>query len=205
MTREEFVRTAAYITAACGKPLAPASVEVYYDLLGDLPANVFETAAKRVCLEHVWATFPSAAELRAAASETMRGIMTELSPAEAWKKAWSAIGAIDPEVEGSKERVLKVLPPLVVEAMQAYGIFALCYGKEPITIVRAQFVKIYEQLAARDRRLGLLPPAVRQSIEKEQGELPGAVRSIAGRIGHEVSRPVPVDPETDAAEFEPPF
>ena len=56
------------------------------------------------------------------------------------------------------------MPPLVVEAMRAFGIPALCYGKEPVTVVRAQFAKIFEQLAARERRLRLMPPAMRSEI-----------------------------------------
>src|SRR5687767_8170266 len=104
MTREEFAQVTAYIALACGKDLSPEAHEVYFDLLGDLPAEVAQTAARRVMLEHRWPTFPSIAEIRAAAIDTARGQVAELSEAEAWAMAWKIGGETDPEVEGSFRR-----------------------------------------------------------------------------------------------------
>src|SRR5262249_4373334 len=131
----------------------------------DLPLDVLKLAAKRVVLEHRWATFPTVAELRAAAAETMQGQVAELSPAEAWAIAWRVVGSTDPEVEGSFQRASKGVPPLVVEAIRAFGLNSLCYGKEPVGVVRGQVLKVYEQLAAREQRTALMPASVRAAIE----------------------------------------
>lgn len=174
MTRHEFASVMAYIAAGIGKAVTKETVDVYFDLLGDLPAPAFRAAAKRVLLEHKWANFPSVAELREAAALTMQGEISSLSPAEAWHLAWEAVKGIDPEVEGTLERACSGLPPIVFEAMRAFGINSLCFGRDPVGVVRAQFIKIYEQLAAREQRQALLPSALRQSIEA-QAQLPGDI------------------------------
>src|SRR5262249_5871634 len=122
MTRPEFLAVIGYVAAGIGKALPAESLEVYFDCLGDLPLDVLKLAAKRVVLEHRWATFPTVAELRAAAAETMQGQVAELSPAEAWAIAWRVVGSTDPEVEGSFQRASKGVPPLVVEAIRAFGL-----------------------------------------------------------------------------------
>lgn len=185
MTRAEFTRVVAYLAAGTGKALPADSLEVYFDCLGDLPFELMMLAAKRVVLEHPWHTFPSIAELRQAASESARGQVAELSPAEAWSKAWRAIGDTDPEVEGSFARAVEGLPPIVVEAIRAYGVQSMCYGKEPVGVVRGQFLKIYEQLAARDKRLSLYPAPLKKAVEGVAKPLPGKVLAALDGIGGE--------------------
>lgn len=177
MTRPEFAACMAYVAHAIGKPLAPDAAEVYWDLLNDLNTVVLCIAAKRVVLEHTWASFPLPAQFRAAAAETVRGDVNALSAAEAWRLAWHAAAHIDLEIAGSAERHLEDLPPLVVEAMQVFGLSALCCGKEPVGVIRAQFIKIYEQLAARDRRTALLPAGLKREIARI-GQMPEEIRRI---------------------------
>jgi hypothetical protein len=165
-TTVEFARTMAFLEAACGKTMPKESAMVYFELLGDLPNEVLEVAAKRISLEHKWATFPSIAEIREAASETMRGSVRDLSAAEAWQLAWDAAGKIDLEIQGSLERRTAGLPEIVLQAMRAFGLPALVYGKEPLSIVRAQFIKIFEQLAGRERRMALMPASLKNDIAR---------------------------------------
>ncbi len=87
MTRQEFAQVCAYITAGTGKALSADSLQVYFDLLGDLPADSFLTAARRVLLEHRWPNFPSIADLGVAAAETMPGRVSVLASGEAWELA----------------------------------------------------------------------------------------------------------------------
>jgi len=133
-------------------------------------------------MEHKWATFPSIAELREAAAETQRGTVKELSPAEAWAIAWRIAANTDPEIDGSFARASKDAPPLVLEAIRAFGLLDLCYGKEPVGVIRGQFLRVFEQLAARERRRALLPAALTQAIEqrdKSDQVAEGARRNIA--------------------------
>lgn len=184
MTKKEFLPIMGFLEAATQKPLSKASVDVYFDLLGDLPADVLQIAARRVALAHVWATFPSAAELRQAASETQRGAVSVLSPAEAWELAWRAVGRIDLDIPGSVEKHTAKLPPLVLDAMQAFGIPALVAGKEPVGVVRGQFFKVFEQLAAREERLALLPAPLQKQIASKRPALPAPVTKALESIGN---------------------
>jgi len=185
-----------YLGIGCGKPLSADALEVYFDLLGDLDRETLQIAAKRVLLEHRWATFPSVAELREAAALTVRGSETELTAAEAWELAWSAVGKMDLEIIGEyivngktyanqAASCLDGLPSLVVEAMVVFGVPAMCYGSEPVGVIRGQFTKIFEQLAARDKRVALIPLPMRQRLEEISAAQPADqdVLSIAGPIG----------------------
>lgn len=199
MTNTEFAEIIAYITAGCGKPLTAESQVVYFDLLGDLPAETLRLAARRVLLEHKWATFPSVAELRQAAVDSTRGEVKELSAVEAWGLARRVAARIDLEVDGSAERAMTDLPPLVREAMRIFGLPSLCVSGgddfdgnprrvDPISVQAAQFVKIYEQIAARDRKAALMPPAVRKAIDEagERQQIAGTVRQAIEGIGKAV-------------------
>ncbi len=188
MTRMEFTAGVAFVERAVGVAMGRDRVDAFFELLGDLECEIFLIACRRVVLEHRWNTFPSIAEIRQAASETRRGQLAELSAAEAWRLAWSATGRIDPEILGSAERACARLPAIVVEAMTSFGINALCYGKEPVGVVRGQFLKIFESLAAREKRLALIPPHVAAAVTSI-GRLPsdvrgvGDVRGVVARIG----------------------
>ncbi len=188
MTRDEFAQVTAYIAVACGKDLSPEAHEVYFDLLGDLPFEAGQLAARRVMLEHKWSTFPSIAELRQAAAESMRGTVAELFGAEAWALAWKAVARIDLEVDGSKERAFKSLPPIVAESLNAMGLASVIGGDEPVGVIRGQFIKVYEQLAARERRKALLPAAIQDDIKKHAPGIADA-RPIVGRLANSFGIP----------------
>lgn len=166
MTRTEFVKCVAYLTAGSGKALPTESLEVYFDCLNDLDFGVMVLASKRVLMEHKYATFPTIAELREAAAETIHGQVKALSPAEAWAIAWRVAANTDPEVQGSYERASKGVPEIVLNAIRSFGLLDLCYGKEPVGVVRGQFLRIFEQLAARQKRTALLPPKLKHEIEE---------------------------------------
>lgn len=187
MTRAEFLKVAVYIEVGIGKALTADAKDVYFDCLGDLSAEVMALAAKRVLMEHKWANFPSIAELREAAAETQRGQVKELSPAEAWAIAWKIAASTDPEVDGSFARAAKNAPPLVLEAVRAFGLLDLCYSKDPIGVMRGQFLKIFEQLAARDRRRALLPATLTKAIEEHPDRRVAPVRKALAGIGMSVN------------------
>lgn len=185
MTNAEFTEVVAYVECACGKLLPVQSKLVYFDMLNDLPADLFRLAAKRVLAEHRWATFPTVAEFRAAAAETARGEVKELTPAEAWALAWWVVGNCDPEIDGSFDRACKraKAPPLVVEAIRSMSLPDLCYGENPVGVIRGQFLAVFEQLQARDRRKALLPPAVLDQIAARREALAAPKKEPAAVVG----------------------
>lgn len=197
MHKAEFATIMAYVEAGCGKGLTPAAMDVYFDLLGDLPAELMATAARRVLCEHVWATFPSVAELRQAAAATAQGTITAMSGHEAWAIAAKFGRAYDPEQNGTwttrrngeaktygsmAESLLDGVPPLVVEAMRAFGFVALANCDE--NFARPQFIKIYESLSEREERRALMPPSVRVAVDAiaEKREAHPVSRDLAAKL-----------------------
>ena len=182
MTQKEFTAIMAYLEAGSKCALSKESANVYFDLLGDLPASALQLGARRVLLEHPWATFPSIAELRQAAVLTMQGKVSDLSPGEAWALAWKEVGRIDPELPHTMEKSRAKLPPLVWEAMLAMGLNDLCYGKEtPASVMRGQFMKVYQTLSEREQRRAVLPFQLTAEIERQSPSR--AVSDLTRNIG----------------------
>ena len=184
MTRSEFLRVTTYLAVGSGKALSADSLEVYFDCLADLPFDVFALAAKRVLMEHRFATFPSIAELREAAAATQQGQVQEMTAAEAWAIAWGVAANTDPEVAGSFARASANCPAVVLEAIRCFGLTALCYGTEPVGVVRGQFMKMFEQLAGRRKRVALLPPALTKEIEATGRRGPELLGNMLAGIGN---------------------
>lgn len=183
MKRSEFGQVMAYLGVGIGKPLDEDSLKVYFDCLGDLPYDVLLTAAKRVLLEHKYATFPSIAELREAAAVTAQGRVTAISSSEAWDMASRLACDVDPEIEGQFERKSKGCPPVVIEAIRQFGLRQLCFGTEPVSVQRGQFMKTFEQVAEAEKRAALMPPAMKESIESRNRPMPAPVAKAIAGIG----------------------
>lgn len=189
MTKQEFASEMTWLSVAIGKPIAASELETgprleaYFELLGDLPFDVFRIATRRVAVAHPWATFPSIAELRQAAADTLQGNVRAMPGGEAWQLAWRAAARIDPEVEGSTTRACKDLPPLVVEAMKSFGIVALC-NADP-NFARPQFIKIFEALTERENRHALLPARVKKAIVHQANELPAPVKAVIATVAQQ--------------------
>lgn len=194
MTPKEFRQIMDLIGVAVGKPLAAPSMAVYYKLLGDLDATTLQTGAEWTLINHPWPTFPTVAELRAAATATKRGEVAAMTAAEAWQIAQDIAARHDPEIQGPYSAGGKLwpnqfayltrdTPPGVLAAMRAFGVESLSTSGDPDGVIRAQFMKIFDQLAERDRRVAALPAGVRESIEargNSRPALPAVSAALAG-------------------------
>lgn len=158
MNREEFAAILYYLAAGVGRDVSDAQLEVYFDLLGDLPADVLRRAAQRALLESQYPTLPPVGVLRRLAAEAMAP--RQLAACEAWGLTLRAVEAFgyDQELRG-----LESLPPLVRRAAECLGWQTICASTEP-EICRAQFAKAFEALAGREQRESLLPPSLREAL-----------------------------------------
>src|SRR5262245_29798052 len=59
MTPAELANVLAYLSAAVSKPVEDLTAEAYRDVLGHLPANVVQEAAREVIRHHVYACLPT--------------------------------------------------------------------------------------------------------------------------------------------------
>lgn len=64
MTREEFGPIVLYLSSAVNREIPREQAEVYYDLLGDLPAAAVRAAVRRAFLESAYPTVPPVGTLR---------------------------------------------------------------------------------------------------------------------------------------------
>src|SRR5579859_1583821 len=159
MTREEFTAIMLFLVASVGKEMTEPTINVYFDLLGDLPYNSLLAAVKLTLLENTYPTIPTVGKLREAAVRVMQG--NAPTAIEAWGMAIAAVGRFG---LSGKRKALECLPTPVARAVEYFGWRSLCDSTEP-EISRAQFVKAYDALATREHRTALMPPAVRELLE----------------------------------------
>ncbi len=184
--RTTFAGIMAYIGLAVQKSLTDAAVEVYYDLLGHWPADVLNIAAKRAVLEHKYATFPPVAILADFAADAARGEVKIMTGAEAWGIAREAIGQCDIEVPHTVERLWNGVPPAVVAAVRAFGFMAMYnLPSDAIETARAQFIKIFDSIADRERRTGILPPSMQEDLAAIGEQRPRSIDRAIAAIGVE--------------------
>lgn len=161
MTREEWAMIAVYIQAAIGKEFGEQQLEVYFDLLGDLPAGATLAAAKAVLGESVYPTLPTPGAIRSAAVAMVSdGTQTA---AEAWRDVVKAVRryGYNRPADG-----LATLEARARNAAECIGWQDLCNDLGEVT--RAHFFKAYEQLSNRDRREALIPVTVRRLMGTEK-------------------------------------
>ena len=174
MTRPEFARVMAYLGAAVGKPVSAETAEVYFSLLGDLPAPALEAAAQLALLEHRFPTLPTVAQLRELATEALAGEPLP-DPPEAVALVWKVLGGLSCDREERKA----ALPAAVRDAAAAFGWHRLANTTDPGT-TGAQFREFYAAVARRARRERLLPDAVRRQLKALAGPEKPGLRLLGG-------------------------
>jgi hypothetical protein len=150
--------------------LSSAAVEVYVQLLADVPGEVLKQAA----LDHISRSnfFPAIAELRTAAFD----ILDAINPVPTDYEAWA-------EVQVEIRRVGHVEQPqfshaLITKAVELLGWRCLCLSENPVAD-RAHFVQAYQALRESTRRDTRRLQLVHQFIAALQ--VPDQPQLISGR------------------------
>lgn len=175
MTREDFAKIMGYLQAGCGmrEPPTRAQAEVYFDLLGDLPAESVMAAARMVLIDHVYPNLPPAGAIRKAAV----GIgNNRTDPAEAWSLFLVAVRkfgtgtrrvfakGMPPQVIDCEARGLESLPPDIRRAARACWAALADAQPKHVGAVQQRFTELLTQTATDAERQRVLPPSVRQTI-----------------------------------------
>jgi hypothetical protein len=122
--------------------LGSAAVEIYVQLLADIPGPLLEQAA----LEHIGSSafFPAVAELRQAAFNILESVDPTPSDYEAWAEVQQEIRRVghcgQPQFKN----------PLAGQAVEQLGWHSLCFSENPVAD-RAHFVQAYQVLAEHRR------------------------------------------------------
>jgi len=159
MTKGEVAKLLAVLAAAYPKfEVDDVKVQVWYEMLGDLEYSVVNIAIKKLIMQN---TFPPAiAEVRKAAIEisSPRG----LTAAEAWGEVVKAVRNYGYYRE---KEAMASMSPITAQVVRYMGWREICLSEEP-EILRAHFLKMYDQVAAREQEKQLLSPTMQTEIKK---------------------------------------
>ena len=135
--------------------LSSSAVEIYIQLLADIPGPVLEQAA----LEHIGHStfFPAIAELRSAAFDILESANPTPTDYEGWAEVQVEIRRVGHCGQPSFKN------PLVKQVVDQLGWRYLCLSENPVAD-RAHFVQAYQVLAGRQRQVSRRPQLVTQFI-----------------------------------------
>lgn len=171
MTRDEFAPMVGLMAAATHAEVTRETVEVYFDLLNDLPANLVRAAIRQAVLEQDYPTLPPVGKIRKLAV-SFAGPPAIPGP-EAWNLFLAAVrrfgsGRRRRLVKGeliefdASEQGLATLPPVVAHAARCFGWQRLCdTSAEHMGIAERDFLQSYGTLEKRDEQQAIMPPSVR--------------------------------------------
>ena len=139
------------------------------EMLSDISDDLILTAVKIVKMQSEFR--PKVADVRRAALKLVNP-ESEIDASQAWALILKAV-----RVYGSyqAEKALVSLPATVANAARRIGWVELCTGDEEIS--RAHFLKMFGSMQAREKELGVLPPAIQAHIRHAALEsAPASVR-----------------------------
>lgn len=147
------------------------TVQVYFEDLRDLPADLLKVAADKCRTESGRKFAPSTGEIRGAVAEIMRATSNTPSSYEAWAEVQKQI------VENGGDFGKPVWSsPLVQKAVESIGWRDLRMS-ENTESSRMRFIQAYEQFEKRATDEEILLPEVRGYIEARGGKLLSATQT----------------------------
>lgn len=156
-----------------GFEISEKMVSLWSEMLADISDDIGMAAVKVVMLKSQFR--PRVADIRAAALSLVNP-ESEIDASQAWALVLKAV-----RVYGSyqADKALSSLPATVANAARRVGWVDLCTGEEEIE--RAHFLKMFSSMQAREKEIGVLPPALQAHIRQAALEsAPVSVREIIG-------------------------
>lgn len=159
MTKGEVAQLLAVLAASYPRfEVDDLKVRVWHEMLGDLDYAVASMAVKKLIMQN---TFPPAiAEVRKAAMEIMRP--EQVTGSEAWGEVTRAIRNYGYYREAE---ALASMSPTTARVVRHMGWQDICMSEDPTGVLRGQFLKMYDQVFAREQEQQLLPEGLREQIK----------------------------------------
>ena len=182
MTKPEFAQIAACLSVGVGtafKPAAhnePGQLEVWFDILKDLPAGCVGMAVKRYLCECEYPGLPPVGKIRRLACEALYGPLEDFS--SVWEQIRLAYRAYYPGMDYERPAGVGELAWKIASSV---GLRQLSDTDSPDTM-RAQCRMMYEQLSANESTLKRLPEELRPRAAfpgKTAGVLESVARALA--------------------------
>ena len=131
-------------------------VNLWHEMLRDIPKQVLAVAVKRLIAERSFP--PSISDIRKEASYLLDP--DKQTPAEAWGVVQNAVRKYGfyRAVEG-----VSSLPPRIKKVVDCIGWTSLCTS-DNISVLRGQFMKMYEQIQEEEAKERLMPKQLRREV-----------------------------------------
>ena len=159
MTKAEIVKLLAVISAAYpNMQITEATVNLWHELLNDVSLSLALAAAKKLILESPYP--PTIADIRKRVVEVAHP--QQLNAAEAWGEVTKAMRFYG--YYRANEAIASMSKP-TARTVEYIGWANICTCEEP-GVIRGQFMKMYEQVAGRERNEALLPASLKAEMKK---------------------------------------
>ena len=179
MTKDEvitLIQTIIVIYPASKVKADELTVNVWYEMLRDLPGEVVNAATKRMCSTLKFP--PSIADIRENVAQAMKEAKGIPSAGDAWakvRKALSWYGYYRPE------EARKALGEQIWRAVEMVGGWReLCEGET--AILSAQFERRYNAMVQQDMNRVQIPASVNEEMKKLVGDLTETLKLEAGEL-----------------------
>lgn len=136
-------------------------LEHWEEMLSDIPDPIVLAAVKVAKMQSEFR--PKVADVRRAALKLINP-QTEIEPDQAWGMVVRAVREFG---SGRSHEALASLPPVVARVAQNLGWGEICRGEEDLQ--RAHFLKVFPSVQAREKEIGVLPPALQAHIRQAVG------------------------------------
>ena len=132
--------------------------QVWFDMLGDLPYELAQMAAKKIILESPYP--PTVADIRQQAVTITEMAAGKKDGATAWGEVVNAIRAFGSYRE---EEAIDTLSDMTRKVVRMLGWREICLSQEP-GVIRGQFLKMYSQVEHDARQQALLPREFKEKV-----------------------------------------
>lgn len=141
------------------------SFDVWYALLKDLEYQQCAMAVQRWMQSNKW--LPTVADIREMAMDNVGE--SPMDSGQAWELARESVRRFGMT---RKSEALSWLPDNVAEAVSRFGWNDLCdMESDEVMASRSQFMKIYQQIADRQKGMNQISPSIRNFIENKSRKL----------------------------------
>jgi hypothetical protein len=136
------------------------TIELWAEMLGDIPFDIVQVAVKKLILENSYP--PTIADVRKQIADIMTDPEDRIDASTAWGEVTHAVRMFG---WPRPEEALESLSPRTRKVVKQIGWQEICQSTEP-GVIRGQFLKMYEAYAARERQDALLPESMKEIIRQ---------------------------------------
>jgi hypothetical protein len=161
MVRSEVAKLLAVLAAAYPRfEVNELTERIWFEMLQDIPYQVAQVAIKKLILESPYP--PAIADVRKQAMEIITPPEEKLDAAQAWGEVERAIRFYGYYREAE---ALASMSPRTAKVTKWMGWQEICMSEEP-SVIRGQFLKMYQQIQTRDKEETLLPESLKNGIAR---------------------------------------